>query len=292
VSAWRRAPFLALGAAAILGLASPRRADGQGVIVAPPVVVIDHRTRGGSLELYNSSRTPVEVAIALEYGYPVTDSLGAIGLATFDTAAPGEPTAAPWIDIYPKRVTVPPGQRQTVRFLARPPADLADREYWSRIIISSKLGAIPVTTADTTSGISASLNLTVNTITTLLYRKGMMQTSLAISGLTTTVTPDSLTVRTMMTPSGNAAWLGTIRGSLENAQGSVVAGFERPIGIYHPIDPAFTLSRAGVPPGTYTLVLEGQTDRADLPRSSLVQAPTVRAQIEVTIATVAAPSRP
>jgi hypothetical protein len=73
--------MLALGVVALVG----REAAAQGVVVAPHAVFIDHRTRSGSVLLYNPNTEPAEVTISLIYGVPVTDSLGDIKLDTVNT---------------------------------------------------------------------------------------------------------------------------------------------------------------------------------------------------------------
>ena len=84
------------------------------------------------------------------------------------------PSAAGWIEAFPRRMTIPPLQRQTIRLLARPPQGLADGEYWSRLIISAKGGSVPVTGIDSTSNINVGLTLEVRTIIPLIYRKGKL----------------------------------------------------------------------------------------------------------------------
>jgi hypothetical protein len=254
----------------------------QSVTVAPPVVVIDHRARGGSIDLYNPSPVPIEVSISLLYGYPVSDSLGNIDLRTMETPPATEPAASGWIDAYPRRATVLPGQKQTVRFLARPPADLADREYWSRIVVSSKAAAIALATPDTTK-ITASLNVEIRTITTLLYRKGTVSSTITTSNLRTELHGDSIVTRVKLEPHGNAAWLGTLTGKFVGADGKTAAEFERPMGVYHGVDPSFVLPLDSVPPGKYRLRVELKSERRDVPRSTLLQSPVVRDSIEVAV---------
>jgi hypothetical protein len=254
----------------------------QSVTVAPPVVVIDHRTRGGSIDLYNPSAVPIEVSISLLYGFPVSDSLGNVDLRTMEQPPASEPSAAGWIDAYPRRATVLPGQKQTVRFLARPPADLADREYWSRIVVSSKAAAIALATPDTTK-ITASLNVEIRTITTLLYRKGTVSSTITTSNLRTELHGDSMVTRVKLEPHGNAAWLGTLTGKFVGADGKTAAEFERPMGVYHGVDPSFVLPLDSVPPGKYRLRVELKSERRDVPRSTLLQSSVVRDSIEVAV---------
>ncbi len=277
----KRVAFAFVIAIALFAPASPLA--GQSVTVSPPVVVIDHRARGGSIELYNPSPVPIEVAVSLLYGYPVSDSAGNVDLRTFEQPPASEPSAAGWIDAYPRRATVLPGQKQTVRFLARPPADLADREYWSRIVVSSKAAAIPISTAADTSKISVSLNVEIRTVTTLLYRKGTVTTSITASALRTEAHRDSLITRVRLDPHGTGAWLGTLSGKFVGANGKTAAEFERPMGVYHAVEPSFVLPLDSIPSGKYWLHIELKTDRRDVPRSTLVQSPAVRDSIEVAV---------
>ena len=264
-----------------LAIAAPAL-RGQSVTVAPPVVVIDHRTRGGSMDLYNPSPVPVEVSVSLAYGVPASDSLGDIDVRLVDQPPAGDPSAAAWIDAYPRRAVILPGQKQTVRFLARPPANLVTAKYWTRIVVSSKAAPISITTPDT-SRITASLNVEIRTITTLLYRKGAMTATVAASNLRTAVRHDSLITRVQLDPRGNAAWLGTLTGKFTSASGKTVAAFERPMGVYHAVDPQFVLALDSIPPGNYRLSVELRSERRDLDRSTLVPSAVVRDSIEVAV---------
>jgi P pilus assembly chaperone PapD len=267
--------------ASALASVRPATALGQGVTVAPTVVVLDHRARGGSVDLFNPAPTPVEVAISLLYGIPVTDEAGDVSLHT-DTLPPASEPAARWIDVYPRRVTILPGQRQTIRFLARPPADLPDREYWMRIVVSSKGAPLELNQPDST-GVAATLNVEIRTVTTLLYRKGSPTAALTIETLHPTVFADSLVVRAKLTPSGTAAWLGTASGTLVSPDGKVVGAFERPMGIYRSIEPRFVVQTDSLPPGTYKLRFEVRGQRSDLPRSTILPFTTHRDSVDVII---------
>ena len=75
-------------------LLAPTALRAQGVLVAPHAVIMDHRTRSGSLTLYNPGDEPAEVALSTFFGYPVTDSTGAFELRTIDNPEPQHPSAA------------------------------------------------------------------------------------------------------------------------------------------------------------------------------------------------------
>lgn len=269
-----------VGLVLLLGVAGS--ASAQGVVVAPHAVFVDARTRSASVTLYNPGTEPAEVSISSFFGYPVTDSLGQFMLAQPDSVLPSMPSAAGWIEAFPKRMTIPPLQRQTVRLLARPPQGLPDGEYWSRLIISAKGGSIPVSGVDSSANISIGLALELRTIIPLIYRKGKLETGIAVSNLRATHVGDSLVVRARLQRQGTSAYLGTARGTLLDAQGKTVSTFERPIAIYYDAEPAFELSAPSTP-GRYELRLELLTERTDITQDQLLRAPPVRDSVVVTL---------
>jgi len=261
----------------------PLPLSAQGVLVAPHAVFIDHRTRSGFVQLYNPGSGPTEVSIAALFGYPITDSIGQLELRTVEQPDSTFPSAVPWIQAFPRRVVIPPLGRQVIRLLVTPPAGVADGEYWARLAISAKGGAVPVTGADTTQGITVGLNLEVRTIIPMIYRKGAVTTGLAISGLRTTLEPDSLVIRAKLTRAGTGSYLGTVRGTLVNASGGSAGSFDMPISVYYDLDPRFTIARAGLAPGRYLLRFSVTAERTDIPVEQTLKAPVVRDSIQVQI---------
>lgn len=259
-----------------------RAAEAQGVLVAPHAVYLDHRTRSGSLTLYNPGAEPVEITVGFFFGYPATDSLGHFTITTPDSVQAGMPSAADWIDAFPRRLTLAPLQRQTVRLLARPPQGLPDGEYWSRIMISAKGGVVQVAQADS-NGISIGLNLEVRTILPLIYRKGQLQTGVALTDLHAGRDGDSLRVQVRIERQGGAAYVGTAKGTLLDEKGNQVSKFEQPIAIYYTAEPAFMISLAGRTSGRYRLRLELSTERTDIAPELLLRAPVTRDSIDVTL---------
>ena len=271
---------LIAGLVLLLGVAS--RAAAQGVVVAPHAVFVDARTRSASVTLYNPGTEPAEVSISSFFGYPVTDSLGQFMLAQPDSVLPSMPSAAGWIEAFPRRMTIPPLQRQTVRLLARPPQGLPDGEYWSRLIISAKGGSIPVSGVDSSANISIGLSLELRTIIPLIYRKGKLETGIAVSDLRATHVGDSVMVRVRLQRQGTSAWLGTARGTLLDATGNTVSTFDRPVAIYYDAEPAFGMAAPSAP-GRYELRLELLTERTDITQDQLLRAPPVRDSVVVTL---------
>lgn len=266
----------------LLALGLARVAEAQGVIVAPHAVYLDHRTRSASITLYNPGSDPAEVTISSFFGYPVTDSVGHFMLQTPDSVDASMPSATAWIEAFPRRMTIPPLQRQTVRLLARPPQGLPDGEYWSRVMISAKGGAVPVTGNDT-AGIAIGLTLEVRTIIPLIYRKGQLTTGIALSNLHAHVVGDSLEVRAKLERQGTSAYIGSVKGTLLNERGTPVANVQFPVAIYYDAEPVFMLPLAGQTAGSYRLRLEVVTDRSDIAPEQMLRAAVARDSIPVTL---------
>jgi hypothetical protein len=259
----------------------PRLLPAQGVLVAPHYLIMDHRTRSGSVTLYNPGAELVEVTIGTMFGYPATDSAGEFTLLTPENPDSTLPSAG-WIDAFPRRLTLAPRDRQTVRLLGRTPAGLKDGEYWTRLVVTAKGGTVPVTGVSDTSGIQVGLTLEVRTILPVFYRKGSLETGVTISHLRTAVVGDSLEIRARMERQGTGAFIGTLRGSLVDSTGKAVSSFSSPVAVYFNIDPRFTapLARPSIP-GRYTLRLELASEREDLSPDILLQARPVQDSIVV-----------
>jgi hypothetical protein len=263
---------------------APTVARSQGVLVAPHGIFIDHRTRTGSFELYNPGAQPAEVSISTVFGYPVTDSVGNLTLRTTEAPDSTQPSAAAWLEAYPRRLILRPFERQRVRLLGRPPAGLPDGEYWTRLVVAAKGGRIPVAGAADTSAIQIGLMMEMRTIVAAFYRKGALRTGVELSDVRAGVSGDSLVVRARLTRRGNAAFVGTARGRFLDGSGRQVATFASQLGVYYALEPRFTAPVGSLPPGRYTLHLDVASERDDLPREALLQASMVRDSAVVTIA--------
>ena len=276
-------PRLRIGAL-LAALAFPSTsALAQGVLVAPHAVVIDHRTRSGSLSLYNPGEEETEVSLSTFFGYPVTDSAGEFELKTVERPDPTMPSAAGWVEAFPKRMVLGPKERQTVRLLARPPAGLADGEYWARVVVAAKGGTVPVSGVEDSSGVTVGLNLEVRTVLPLQYRKGAVTTSVRLSRLAAAVEGDSLAVRMRLDRMGTAAFIGTIRGVLADSAGRTVTTFSSPLAVYYDMEPRLTAALPGgrLPPGRYRVRVEIAAEREDLAPEVLLPSRPVRDSMEV-----------
>ncbi len=268
--------------AAALAL-TPAVASAQGVIVAPHAVYIDHATRSGSITLFNPGDQPVEVSVSFGFGYPTTDSTGAVSLELTDTAPTGQPAATAWLQAFPRRITVGPQERQTVRILASPPQGLPDGEYWARLTVGAKGGTIPVAGVTDTSAVKVGLSLEVRTVISVIYRKGALTTGLTLGRPSAGYANDTVAVRVPMTRTGTGAFLGTVRVSVVDARGTVRGQDELPVAVYYALDPRIVVPVGVLPPGAYKVRVNISTERSDLPPKVALPVPPMRDSLELTV---------
>lgn len=262
-----RLPRVAVTAAALLAIAP---VIGYAVLVAPHAVFIDHRTRSGQITLVNTGNTPEEVAVELQYGYPDTDSAGNIFVRLIADPDTSQPSAAGWIRAFPRRVLVQSGDRQVVRLLAQPPANLPDGEYWSRVLVTSRGQQLAVQGVDT--AVRAGVSLEVRTIIALTYRKGAVRTGVRLTDFRPSIERDSLVAWVGLEREGNAAFLGTTRLQLRDPSGDVRAEWTTPTAVYFRVLRRYAFPLEGVRAGSYTVVLDVSTQRDDLPQSNVLPA--------------------
>ncbi len=266
---------------AALALAGAAPTAAQGVMIAPTHIFIEHRARAGSVLLYNPNAEPAEVTISLLFGYPVTDSAGNIHLHTVEQPDSTVPSAAGWVQAFPRRLTVMPLERQTVRLLARPPAGLPDGEYWARLVIAAKGGQLPVVGVPDSADIQVGLTLEVRSILGLYYRKGSPTTGVRLAALSAAIESDTLDVRVALAREGNAAFIGTIRGRLVDSAGVAAATFVMPTVVHYTLAPRIRTFVGILPPGTYRLEVTVEAGRDDLDSRSILTAPAVAGSVEV-----------
>lgn len=254
----------------------------QGVMIAPHAVFIDHRQRSGAVTVVNPGTSPVEISVAVFYGYTTVDSTGGKTLVTFDPPDSTQPSAAAWVRAFPRRLTVGPGERQTIRLLASPPPSLPDGEYWARLAFTAKAGEVPVAGITDTARIRIGLDLQVRSIIGLWYRKGNVRTGVTIANLHADRLGDSVQVTAELARQGNASYLGTAHLEVRDARERVVSELRAPIAVFVRNAPRWTLPVKGT--GPYHLWLELLTERDDFDNQRVVlQAPPVRDSVAVIV---------
>jgi hypothetical protein len=254
----------------------------QAIVLAPHALFIDHHTRSGILYVQNPGDDVEEVSIALEYGYPASDSAGGVYIELIPDPPANAPSAAGWVRALPQRIRVLPGARQAVRLLAQPPAELPDGEYWSRIIVTSHAAQAPVPVSED-AAVRVGLTLEMRTITSLIYRKGQVSTGVALDDFAVESAGDTLVAAVRVSRRGSGAYLGKVEFVLTDAQGKEVGGWEQAIAVYFDLYRRYSLPTKGLAPGPYSLAVRLSTERSDIAQAQLLPAEAVERTIQLVV---------
>src|SRR5699024_6295561 len=122
--------------------------------------------------------TAQEISISMEFGFPTTENGNIIIVS--DSALAHTKSISEWVNVFPRRFTLQPHQRQVVRFVANAPQQLEDGGYWTRVKVTSNEVSPPVgSTGDNEVG--AQINLVINQVISAHYHSGKATTGVEIT---------------------------------------------------------------------------------------------------------------
>jgi hypothetical protein len=275
-------------AAMLLAAAALAPLTARAVAVSPNALYIDSRTRSGTLTLVNTGSVAEEIELGFAFGYPRSDSLGAVSVELVPVAPAGEPSAVPWLRAFPRRLRLEPGQRQVVRVLVQPTGAAGapgDGEYWGRITITSRGGEPPVEQRQGQVTYSVAVQTVI--VAAVNYRHGKVGTGVTVKRADAAAADGVVRLTLDMQRTGNAAFLGRVRAELVDARGRVVARGAEDLAVYRALRrvvaiprPARARDLAG-----YRVRYTFDTVRPDLPGD----APLPIAPVTGVVAVAAAP---
>lgn len=262
-----------------LGLVAGAADAAHAVSVSPTALYIDSRTRTGVLTLHNPGTLPEEVTIEFAFGYPQTDTAGALSVPITREPAAGEPSAMAWMRAFPRRLILQPGQRQLVRVMVEPPADLPDGEYWARVLVSSRGGQPPI--EQTQGDVRLQLDVATTLVMAANFRKGAVGTGLEFAAEQVRRADDGVHLELDLRRTGNAAFLGRLRADLVDARGTVLGTAWDDLAVYRQVRRRHVIA---VPPGTtgpLFVQLTIDTEREDLPAGGALPVAPISRRIPV-----------
>ncbi len=236
-----------------------------GVLVAPTVVFLSDKSRTGRMIIRNPGSEPKEVEIRMGFGLPESDSLGNVRVSLLDSAVTDPHSAMDWIKPFPRKLVLPPGGNQTVRFVATPPRDLPDGEYWARVVVKSQESQVVVPSATNEEGISTNLNMIMQTAISLKYRKGNLYSKLELADARATLNDSRVNVLVDLINRGNVSYIGVLNCRLTDADNNELSNQRIDLAVYYDLKRNVVLPISGLrpkPPYNVEIFItnEGRTD--------------------------------
>jgi hypothetical protein len=265
----------ALALAPIVLVRSPRPFNV--VTISPTTILMSSRDRSASVELYNGEDSPTAVELSVAYGYPISDSLGRIDVRILDTVPVGEPSAAAWLRLNPRRVLLQPKQRQLVRVDVYPPPAIPVGEYWARLLVRSRAASSPAEAADTRHARQSRMKIETVSITALNYRNGRVTSGVQVDSAAARMTDSTASLTLDLQRSGNAAYLGRLSVEMMSTRGQVLDQVSEDIAVYRTLRRVFTFSRSDRSASTFRYRLT--TDRDDLDPALVAHSDPVLGQV-------------
>jgi P pilus assembly chaperone PapD len=236
-----------------------------GVLVAPTIVYLSDKNRTGRMIVRNPSNEPKEIEIRMGYGLPVSDSLGNVRVDLIDSAVTDPRSAMEWVRPFPRKLVLPPGGNQTVRFVASPPRDLPDGEYWARIVVKSQESQVNVPPAEGEEGITTNLNMIMQTAISLKYRKGNLYSKLEMVDAKAEHSDSKVNVLVDLINRGNVSYIGVLNCRLTDADNNELSSQRIDLAVYYDLKRRVELPISGIrpkPPYNVEIFItnEGRTD--------------------------------
>ncbi len=247
--------------------------------VSPMAVYLDHRTRTGTVTLFNPGSRPEEVQIGFAFGFPTSDAEGNVELELVAEPGADEPNAVPWMRAFPRRLVLEPGQRQVVRIMAQPPAGLPDGEYWARALVHARGGQVAIEERQGEVGLQVDVETVV--VVAVNYRNGVVETGLEIEGATARRAGDTVIGTVDLRRTGNASFLGRILAEVVDADGQVLASTEDVLAVYRGIRRRVELPLPASVDGPLSVRYRLDTERADLPAGGPLPVEPVTLEVPV-----------
>jgi hypothetical protein len=251
------------------------------ISVSPPALFMNSNNRFGTFIVENKTGEPQEVSVKFRFGYPASDSIGNLSMQYEDTITEAQCSLTGWIKGFPRKFILMPGAQQIIRLTTQPPPDLSDGTYWSRIITSAQPQAKRIDTVRT--GITTQINIVFEQITTVLYGKGTLNTSIEIKD--PFIVEDSASIRLVWKTekNGNTPYFGTAQVKVFDEIGNVVDETIEILGIYATMNKKASFDRNKLKPGKYVAEIKFITERNDIASDNIIQLPPIVKKIAFTV---------
>ncbi len=243
------------------------------VLVAPTSVYLSEKDRTGRMTIQNPSDSPKEISVYFSYGIPESDSVGNVRIKLEDSTFTDPKSARDWLRVFPRKMILAPGATQVIRFVARPPKDLADGEYWARIVIRSEGSQATIPVVGEEENITTKLNMIMQTAIILKYRTGNLVAKLDVNETYVNKTDSTYEVFIDMENRGNVSYVGALRVRLLDSGKKIISESRLNLAVYksllRKLELPIPLNNSKTP--FQIEVSISNDDRKDLPPEGMIQ---------------------
>lgn len=252
------------------------------VIVAPTILFMSDQSRFGTFVVMNRSNTPQEISISFRFGFPESDSSGNIRMEYNDSLMAEKHSCQQWVRGFPQKFVVNPGQQQVVRLLVTPPVSISDGEYWTRLVTSSTPQAKTIDTVRT--GITANITFVLEQVTTIIYKKGSVSTTVDLPNVEVKQDSASLNLLAHVSRGGNSPFFGKISVDVQDRAGNKIYSEEQVIAVYRDnMVLKFAVPLSKMREGSYAANVTLTSERTDIPQDDLLKTAAVEKTVNFVI---------
>ncbi|MCX7907628.1 MAG: hypothetical protein N2561_08880 [Bacteroidetes bacterium] len=164
----------------------------------------------------------------------------------------------PHLRFFPQRFRLETGQSQTLRFLARLPAEAGAGVYWTRLEVRGTPPPKPLARLEE-GEIQAQIVGSQNVI--IYLRRGSVEARPELEAAEAWAQGDASYLRLRLRTAASVPAIGTLRCRLRDGAGVSVAEAREYVPIYGPLTRLYRFSLRQLPPGSYTLRVRSRTTR-------------------------------
>jgi len=245
------------------------------VTVSPLTIFLDSKNRFATFLVINGSPMSQEVTLEFKFGYPSSDADGKIYMQFADSQASLKYNMAGFLKAFPKKFIVRSGEQQVVRLTALAQDSLKEGSYWTRLITKSTPQQASIDTG-ASSGITTNIRFVLEQITTVMYRKGTVMTSITIDSIFALTDTLGTHVVAKLHQGGNSPFLGKVAVKVWDPKGNQIFETMEYISAYFNSAKSFLVKDSKLPAGVYTTEWEITSDRIDIPVEYILPATPIR----------------
>ncbi|MBP3191120.1 hypothetical protein [Natronogracilivirga saccharolytica] len=240
------------------------------VTIAPTALFIDDTSRFGTFIVINGSSQTQEVSLSFQFGYPDTDENGQSFMNYDDEQAREKYSMADWVRVFPRSFTLEPDERQTVRMTVRPPQDIADGTYWTRIKTASN-PAVPDIDDEVTDGVQAQITFRFEQVTAGFYKHGDVNTGVEIKAVDVKDSGNQKEIEAEVVRTGNSPFLGSMFLTVRNSDDEVVYERRKSTTVYMDVIRRMAFDTSEFSSGEYSAEVRFESQRPDISSRDIVQ---------------------